>query len=353
MSGSWALLLTVFLLLFNAFFVGAEFSLVAARRAKVEPLAVTGHRRAKVTLRAMERVSLMMAGAQMGITVCSLLLLVISEPAIAAIIEDPLEAMSVPGALVHPIAFVIAFSLVTFLHVVIGEMVPKNIALAGPERTAMVLGPMLAAVVWVVYPVLWLLNGLANLILRALRVQPKEEVTSAFTRDEVSGLIAESRSGGLIELNDEHLLMGALQFSDQTARAVLLPIDTIRTLPTGVTPAQAEGVSVEGFSRFPIRDEDGALSGYVHIKDLLTTDARERHQPVDPAQIRELPSVKVTDSLRDVLAVMQASSAHLAQVRDSEGPVLRAPLLGVVTLEDVIEELVGVIRDDSRRQQAG
>lgn len=350
MSDLWALVLTAFLLLFNAFFVGAEFALVSARRAKVEPLAVTGNRRAKITLRAMERVSLMMAGAQMGITVCSLLLLVIAEPAIAHLIETPMDALNVPEALLHPIAFAIALILITFLHVVLGEMVPKNIALAGPERTAMFLGPVLAGIVWLIYPVLWLLNSLANLVLRALRVKPKDEVTSAFTRDEVSGLVAESRSGGLIELNDERLLMGALQFADRTARAVLLPIDTVRTLPAMVTPAQAEEVSAEGFSRFPIQAEDGRLSGYVHIKDLLETDAERRQQPVGADIVRELPTVKVTDSLRDVLEIMQAASAHLAQVRDSEGPVQRSPLLGVVTLEDVIEELVGVIRDDSRRQ---
>src|SRR5699024_9566224 len=135
MSTGWALGTTAFLLVFNAFFVGAEFALVSARRTKVEPLALSGHRRAKITLRAMEKVSLMMAGAQMGITVCSLLLLVISKPAIERAVSGPLEAIGVPAALTHPIAFVIALVVITFLHVVLGEMVPKNIALAGPEKS--------------------------------------------------------------------------------------------------------------------------------------------------------------------------------------------------------------------------
>ncbi len=352
MSLGLALGLTVFLLAFNAFFVGAEFALVSARRTKVEPLVLEGNRRAKITLRAMERVSLMMAGAQMGITVCSLLLLVISEPAIAYAIEDPLASMGVPGYLTHPIAFVIALVLITYLHVVLGEMVPKNIALAGPERSAMVLAPILSGIVWLIYPILWLLNELANLILRMLRVEPKEEVASSFTRDEVSALVEESRTGGMIELHDERLVQGALQFADRTARAVLLPMESVRTMPPDVTPARAEEISSEGYSRFPIKSSDGRLRGYVHIKDLLENDPALRDQPIDPASFRELPVVKVTDSLQDVLEVMRDASAHLAQVRDSEGPAHRAPMLGVVTLEDVIEELVGVIRDDSRRAQS-
>ncbi|MGC0251672.1 hemolysin family protein [Pseudactinotalea sp. Z1748] len=353
MSGGWAIAITAFLLLFNAFFVGAEFALVAARRTKVEPMVEAGNRRAKITLRAMERVSLMMAGAQMGITVCSLLLLVISEPAIERAIAGPLEEIGVPAALTHPIAFVISLVLITFLHVVLGEMVPKNIALAGPEKAALILAPVLVGIVWLAYPVLWTLNELANLVLRAIRVQPKEEVTSAFTRNEVSELVAESRSGGLIELNDERLLQGALRFGERSTRSVLLPIDTIRTLPPDITPAQAEEVSAESFSRFPIQLPDGTMRGYVHLKDLLQNDAEKRKQPIDPAIVRDLPSVTVTDSLQHVLGVMQASSAHLALVHDSEGPAHRAPVLGLVTLEDVIEELVGVIRDDSRRQHHG
>lgn len=350
MSAGWAIGATVFLLALNAFFVGAEFALVAARRTKVEPLALTGHRRARITLRAMERVSLMMAGAQMGITVCSLLLLVISEPAIERAISGPLEQIGVPASLTHPIAFVIALVVITFLHVVLGEMVPKNIALAGPEKSAMVLAPALSAIVWLIYPVLWSLNGLANLVLRAMRVQPKQEVTSAFTRDEVSALVGESRSGGMIELSDERLLQGALQFGDRSTRSVLLPLATVRTLPADVTPARAEAASAEGFSRFPVRDRDGTMSGYVHLKDLLQNDPAKRDQPIDPQIVRALPSVTVTDSLQHVLEVMRGSSAHLALVHDSEGPAHRAPVLGMVTLEDVIEELVGVIRDDSRRQ---
>ena len=186
MSDTAGLLLALALLAGNAFFVGAEFALISARRTQIEPRAVAGSTRARSTLRAMEDVSLMMAGAQLGITVCSLGLGAVGEPALAHLIEGPLEAAGAPEALLHPIAFALALTIVVFLHMVLGEMVPKNIALAVPERSALALGPVLSTVVRVLRPLIWLLNQGANLVLRCLRVQPKDEITSAFTRDEVA-----------------------------------------------------------------------------------------------------------------------------------------------------------------------
>lgn len=340
--------LTIALLIFNAFFVGAEFALISARRTRIEPEAAEGKTIARITLYAMEHVSLMMAGAQLGITICSLALGSISEPAIAHLIEVPAAALGVPEAWLHPVALVIALSLVTYLHVVFGEMVPKNIALAGPDRMAKALSPFLVTIVFLLYPVLWVLNGIANLCLRLIRVQPKNEVTSTVTRDEVAGLVEESHEGGLIELNDERLLLGALQFSERDISSVLLPMSRVRTLPVGVTLQDAEAASVQGFSRFPIAAGDGSLTGYVHIKDLLTADEELRSQPIPAELVRELPRVAPGDTLREVMQAMQRSSSHLAAVHDPAGPSPEAPL-GIVTLEDVLEELVGEIRDDSRR----
>ena len=342
MSDLTGILLTIFLLLFNAFFVGAEFALISARRTIVEPKAQAGSWAAKVTLGAMENVSLMMAAAQLGITICSLALGAISEPAIAHLLEVPFNAIGIPEAMVHPIAFAIALSLVTYLHVVFGEMVPKNIALAGPERMALILGPMLVGIATVLRPLLWVMNGIANLILRAMKVQPKDEVTSVFTRDEVAALVEESREGGLLDVSDERLLLGALTFEERTVKQVTLPISTVKTLPTGVTPAQAEAVARGGFSRFPISGP-GGLEGYVHIKDLLSAGPEQRELPIPADAVRPLPRIAVTMPLRQALAAMQADAAHLAAAVDAEGRTI-----GILTLEDVIEELVGQIRDDSR-----
>lgn len=346
MSDVTGLVLTVVLLGANAFFVGAEFALISARRTIIEPRALSGSWAAKVTLKAMENVSLMMAGAQLGITICSLALGYISEPAIAHLLEVPFAATGVPEAFVHPIAFAIALSLVTYLHVVFGEMVPKNIALAGPERMAMVLAPVLVGIVTVLRPLLWVLNGIANVILRLLRVEPKDEVTSVFTRDEVAALVEESRHGGLLEANDERLLLGALTFEQRSVTGIVIPLDRVTTLPAGVTPAQAETVAAGGFSRFPIFDVFGELAGYVHIKDLIEIDEDARDTPIDPSLIRALPTIDRDMPLRRALTLMQNSGAHLGLVLDERGRVE-----GIVTLEDMLEELVGQIRDDSRKLQ--
>ena len=165
--------MTVGLLLLNAFFVAAEFALISVRRTKIEPRAEGGSLPAKVTLYAMEHVSLMMAGAQLGITIASLALGSMSEPAIAHLLEEPMILLNVPESFQHPISFTLALTLVTFLHVIIGEMVPKNLALAEPESAALMMAPLLVLIVWMLYPVLWVLAGVANVMLRIAGIEPK------------------------------------------------------------------------------------------------------------------------------------------------------------------------------------
>ncbi|MFY1696229.1 hemolysin family protein [Solwaraspora sp. WMMA2101] len=341
MSDGVAILVGVLLLAGNAFFVGAEFALISARRTQIEPRAAAGSRLARVTLRAMENVSLMMAGAQLGITVCSLGLGAIGEPAVAHLMEPGFAALGVPEALVHPIAFAIALAIVVFLHMVIGEMVPKNIALAGPERSALVLGPVLYGVVTVLRPLIWLLNQVANIVLRLLRVQPKDEVTSAFTREEVSGFIAQSRREGLIDEHEHRLLTGALAFSDQPTARVAIPLESLVTVAAASTPVELEQRCADtGYSRFPVLDGNAEVTGYLHVKDVLGAPAADRDQPVDAHLIRPLVTVRGTQPMRDTLTVMQQQGAHLARVVDADGR-----LTGLAALEDVIEELVGEVRD--------
>ncbi|WP_029069447.1 hemolysin family protein [Jonesia quinghaiensis] len=353
MSPLTGILITIALLAANAFFVGAEFALISARRSIIEPRAQQGGRAARMTLWGIEHVSLMMATAQLGITVCSLALGYVAEPAIAHLLEEPFHAAGVPDVLVHPIAFAIALSLITYLHVVFGEMVPKNIALAGPERMAFLLGPVLVVVYTVFSPVLKMFNGIGNGVLRLMKVEPKDEVTSVFTRDEVSGLVEESRDGGLITAEDEQLLLNALTFQSRSVENIVLPMPTMRCLPYSFTAAQAEEVALAGFSRFPVLgpvDIDGDTGrpvGYVHVKDFLVIPDGQRDQPVSRDVIRTMPLVSSSDSLQKVLSTMQRAGAHLALVNDAQGE-----LLGVATLEDVLEELVGQIRDDSRVARA-
>ncbi|MDT0201583.1 hemolysin family protein [Nocardioides sp. AE5] len=343
-----AVLVAVLLLAFNAFFVGAEFALISARRTQIEPKAQAGSSMARTTLRAMENVSLVMAGAQLGITICSLGLGAVGEPAVAHLIEPGLEKLGVPGDLLHPIAFVIAMMIVVYLHVVLGEMVPKNIAIAGPERSAIVLGPPMMAIVTVLRPVIVALNAIANVTLRLMRVEPKAEVTSTFTREEVAALVEESRGEGLLHEDEYDRLAGALGFTERTLESVMIDLDTLATLPRGCTVADVEDICAQtGYSRFPVRNGDD-LIGYLHIKDVLESDPERRQRKVDDKWIHPFASVRPTDVLHDALETLQHKGAHMARVVDVDGRTL-----GLATLEDVLEELVGEIRDAAHLEDAG
>lgn len=340
MSDYAALVVAVLLLAFNAFVVGAEFALISARRSQIEPRALAGSRMARTTLHAMENVSVMMAAAQLGITICSVGLGAVGEPALAHLIEPLFEDLGVPEGFVHPVAFVIALTVVVFLHVVLGEMVPKNIALAGPERSALLLGPALVAVATPLRPIIGALNATANATLRLLKVEPKDEISSTYTREEVAALVEESRGEGLIEADEYDRLAGALGFTEKSVERVCLPSGGLTTITRGATPADVEALcATTGYSRFPV-EADGDLLGYLHIKDVLEPDPVRRERPIDDKWVRPFATVVHASSLHEALEVLQRRGAHMARVVDDAGTTL-----GVATLEDVIEELVGEIRD--------
>lgn len=343
MSSTLALAIAVVLLAANAFFVGAEFAIISARRSSIEPLAETGDRRARTVLWAMENVSLMLACAQLGITVCSTSLGVVAEPAIAHLIEEPLHALGVSPAWTHPIAFVVALAVVVFLHVVLGEMVPKNLAVSGPDRAVLLFGPPLVWVARVVRPVIWALNWLANHVLRLFGVEPKDEVASAFTAQEVQSIVERSQAEGLLE-DEQGLLTTAIEFSDKRAVDVMVGLDDAVVLRRDVTPAAVEDlVGRTGFSRFPVADDDGEPVGYLHVKDVLYAEGAERDLPVPAWRLRALAVAGVDDEIETVLAAMQRSGAHLARV------LVDGRCTGVVFLEDILEELVGEVSDAMQR----
>ena len=346
MSDLTAVVVAVLLLAFNAFFVGAEFALLSARRSQIEPLAQAGSRAGRTALRAMEQVSLVMAGAQLGITVCSLGLGAVGEPAVAHLLEPVFHAMRVPDAALHPVSFVVAMSIVVYLHVVLGEMVPKNIAIAGPTRAALVLGPPMMVIVTVLRPFILLLNLAANGILRLMKIEPKDEVSSSYTREEVAALVEESRGEGMIAADEYDRLAGALGFTEKTVTTVLMPVEGLSTVLRGSTAADVETLcAATGFSRFPVAEPDGALLGYLHIKDVLESDEDRRQRPIDDKWVRPFATVGTDDLLHEALESLQLRGAHMARVVRRDGEVL-----GLVTLEDVLEELVGEIRDGSHHE---
>ncbi|MFD9793041.1 hemolysin family protein [Streptomyces sp. NPDC059070] len=336
------LLFALLLVLANGFFVGAEFALVSVRRSQIEPLAAQSAR-ARQVLHGLENLPQMMAAAQFGITVCSLTLGAVAEPTVAHLLEPVFEAARVPAGLVHPLGYAIALALVVFLHLVIGEMVPKNLAMAAPEKTALWFSPGLVAFARACRPVTAALGACARLVLRVFRVEPKDEVEAVFTSEQLNRLVEDSGQAGLLDPREMERLEDALELGSRPVTDVLLDRSSLVTVGPSVTPRQLEELTVRtGYSRFPVCAEGGAFMGFLHVKDVLDLEERER---AVPQQVwRPLATLRAELPLDDALTVMRRAAAHLAQVADASGRVL-----GLVALEDVLEMLVGEVRDPSHR----
>ncbi len=350
MSSATAIVLAIFLLLGNAFFVGAEFALVSARRTQIEPRAEAGSRMAKTTLKAMENISLVIGVNQLGITVCSLVLGAVGEPAIAHLVEPGLHAVHVPESLLHPISFVIALTIVVYLHVVLGEMIPKNIALAGPDRAALILGPPIWGIVTVLRPVIVVINAIASVILRLLGAKLTDEVSSTFTREEVAALVEESRGEGLLEADEYDRLAGALGFTEKTVGSVLMP------------PDDADDRTA--------RIDRGRRRGAVRVHRLQPVPGGRRRR--EPARLpahqgragarRAAPSASARGQVDPAVRSRRCRRPAPRRARDPAAPGrahgpgrrrLDGAILGLATLEDVIEELVGEIRDAAHLEESG
>ena len=345
MSDYWGIAWLAILLLINAFFVGAEFAVISARRSQIEPKAEAGSRAAKTTLFAMEHATLMLATSQLGITVCSLLILNVSEPAIHHLIEVPLQLTGWHEDVIGGISFTIALVVVSFLHVVLGEMVPKNLSFSLPDRMALILAPPLVAFASLFRPIIFSLNATANGVVRLFGVQPKNEATSTYTFDEVANIVAHSTREGVLTDNTG-ALTAAFEFSEKKAKDIAVPMPKLVSLSEAATPAEVErAVAQHGFSRYVLVGEDGEPSGYLHLKDVIDLeDVGEFNEPVPPKRIRQLISIFRETDLEDALATMRRSGVHLARVFDEDGATT-----SVLFLEDIIEELVGEVQDATRR----
>jgi CBS domain containing-hemolysin-like protein len=341
----WGIGWLAILLIVNAFFVGAEFAVISARRSQIEPKAEAGSRAAKTALWAMEHATLMLATSQLGITVCSLLILNVSEPAIHHLLEIPFGYTGWSPEVIGTVSFIIALLLVSYLHVVFGEMVPKNLAFSLPDRAALLLAPPLVFVARVFKPVIISLNAIANGVLRLFRVQPKSEATSAFTLDEVASIVNTSKREGVLS-DTTGALSAAFEFTEKHVKDVAVGMDKLVTLPEDATPADVErAVSHRGFSRYVLVDDSGEPTGYLHVKDVIDLDEDEFNEPVPPKRIRQLISVYRGQDLEDALATMRRNGVHVARAFDEQGYTR-----GVLFLEDIIEELVGEVQDATRRR---
>ncbi|MFI5569528.1 hemolysin family protein [Streptomyces sp. NPDC051740] len=329
------LLIGLATLVVNAFFVGAEFALISVRRSQIEPYADKGDRRAKSVLWGLEHVSALMAAAQLGITLCTLVLGIVAEPAIAHLLEPVFHAVGVPEGAGHAVSFVIALALATYLHMLLGEMVPKNIALAEPVRSALVLGPPLVALSRALRPVIFTINAFANALLKLMRVETRDEVVASFSDSELAQIVKDSGEAGLIDDRARERLHDALELGRRPVRDVVMPLERVVYASVGVTPEGLERLSAEfGFSRFPVVDEQRRIVGYLHVKDALDTSPRDL--PFRLGDMRSIARVRESTPMDDVLTAMRGSRTHLAAVLGTDGR-----LAGLVTMEDVLQELFG------------
>jgi len=350
MTGRY-LLITLALLIANGFFVAAEFALTAARWTKLEALAEGGNSRAKVALSSVRELSFMLAGAQLGITMASLGLGYVAEPAVARLIEGALDGLvDLPAGALHTISLATALTIVVFLHMVIGEMAPKNIAISEAERTALWLAVPFRFYANLFRPFIALLNALANASLRLMRIEPQEEIFSKHTAEEIGSMVEESAKQGMLREFEHRLLTGAVALSERDAASVMVPRTEMTALPVTATPAEIERVVLEtGHSRLPLygRDVDD-VAGFFHAKDLLRIPDEKRGDPIARRYIRQMLVVPEQRKLRPLLVDMRRRRQHLGLVVDEHGGTS-----GVVTLEDLMEELVGEIRDETDVAELG
>jgi len=329
------LLVTVLLLLGNAFFVGGEFALIASRRTVVEPLAPTSAR-ARAALSAMSQIPLMIAGAQLGITICSLGLGAIAEPALAHLLEPPFSAVGLPPSAVHGAAVVLALGIIVFLHTVIGEMVPKNLTLAGPESAALWLGPPMLAFCVATKPVLLAMKWASKAILRLWGIEAADAVKTVYNAEELANLVTQARMEGLLDQEEHARIHGALALLTRTAADAMRPWAEVTTVTEDVSPAALEQLaSGTGRSRFPVVHRGTRrVVGFVHVKDVLGVSGPARTRPIPPALIRPLGVVAPDRTLADLLVAMRRERRHIVLVTDGRAP------LGVLTLHN----LLGVIQ---------
>jgi CBS domain containing-hemolysin-like protein len=332
------------LLIGNAFFVAAEFAVITARRAQIEPRAEAGSRPARITIKAMEKVSLMLATTQLGVTICSLLILIIAEPSVHQLLEPGLRGLGLADDAVAGVAFAITLVLVSFMHVVIGEVVPKNISFSVPERAALILVPVLYALAQVVRPIVVTLNSTANGILRLFGIKPKDEANSSFTLDQVEDIVEHSTREGVLS-DTSGALSNTFEFTEKKVRDVALGIENVVSFDESVTPREIEqAVAKYGFSRYPLTGADSEIVGYLHLKDVIDLDADEVDDPFPSKRVRNMISLSANMELEDALASMRRVNSHMAKVIDRGGK-----LRGVLFLEDILEELVGEVQDATRR----
>jgi CBS domain containing-hemolysin-like protein len=343
--GSFSLLavgIGVALLFANGFFVAASIALLAARRSRVEEAADHGVRGAARALSQLTELSVTFTGAQLGITMCSLGLGLVAEPAVAALFSDLLGRGPLPAGLVPSVAFVLALSLVVFLHMVVGEMAPKNVSIARAERVAFRLARPFGWYVTAFRPLIVTLNVLANGLVRLVRVEPVDEHDLAHTVDELTSALVESDERGTISSQDARIMTAALRLSTIDAESAMTPRVDVHAVEDSASRREVLDLAARtGHTRFPVfRGDLDHVIGVVHVKDALAAYP-DRADTTAADLLRTIPAVPESSDLEQLLQDMLDRHAHAVLVVDEHGGTA-----GFLTLEDVLEEVVGEIADE-------
>lgn len=335
--------LLVLLLLANGFFVAAEFAYITARRNVLEQKTTSS---ARIAVGLNRNLSLSLTAAQLGITMSSLGLGAVAEPAVAQLIERTL--VFIPEDAAHAIALVIALFIVVFLHMVIGEMAPKNVAISSPERAATTLAHAFRGFIIVFRPLIASLNAISNGVLRLFRVKPADSLEVGHSADDLAVIIATGQQEGVIEDFAHRLLAGAIIFGDLDAAEAMIPRPDVVAVERQSTVGKIEEVMARtGHSRIPVyRDHLDDVLGFVHVKDLMGVADADDDRVVEPDLIREILFVPESAHIRSVLDEMRRTRIHFAMVIDEHGSTA-----GIITMEDIAEELVGDIRDEHDRRE--
>ncbi|WP_254546246.1 hemolysin family protein [Halomarina pelagica] len=336
--------LAFFLVFMNGLFVAAEFAFVRIRSTRVEALVEQGKPSAGLVKEAVENLDDYLAVCQLGITLSSLGLGWIGEPAVASLIEPVLGSMLPEGA-IHAVAFALGFGLITFLHVVFGELAPKTLAIQEAERISLAVAAPMKFFYYVFVPGIVVFNGTASFFTRLIGVSPASESEEAHTREDIQMIIAQSSEHGHVDVDEAEMIEGVFELGDTVAREIMVPRPDVETVPAALPLDELRPIAAAGnYTRYLVLDgEDGDPVGFVHVKDVLRAveAGRDAGEPTARDLAREVIVVPEDRRIDDILAEFQRREVQMAVVIDEWGT-----FEGIVTVEDVIEEIVGEIRDE-------
>ncbi len=338
----------------NGFFVAGEFALVKVRSTRIEQLVNEGNKTASVVQTQLRHLDTSIAATQLGITLASLALGWIGEPSLAHLIDIPLVwiAGSTAETVANSIAIVISFLLITALHIILGELVPKSIALQRSEGTALFVSRPLLLFSRIFHPFILVMNGLGNLVVRALGMQSANEETSVHSVEELEMLVVQSRQAGILDQHEEVLLRRVFDFEEKMAQHIMVTRTEVVGVPITVSFEQLQAIlTYEGYTRLPVYEGTiDSIVGFIHIKDvfaLMHPASSHKHSFDIHHLLRPVLAVPETTSLATMLTQMRATQKHFAVVIDEYGATV-----GIVTLEDIVEEIVGEIDDEFDTREA-